>query len=297
MFSPDNFVQLPEFTQSFNRYSYCLNNPLKYVDPSGQRWGRLFDEWDLDICTGIMNKVGNLGGDERHYVNLIDNGNSLGQYVFPGQNFSMNWNQDIYGNITLGMEGFTSDFSSRASFLQQFYANETGYFVDGMRMSSVSYTAGVVGYDFYRAPASGRIAYSPFNVGDLIGVGMAVKALGTVAVKAISSAALKDGAGVVARHGVQAGAGGGVSESIIKGFTEHGANQAITRGFKTNDILRIVKEGNAVESMGRFGQQTRFMLGNNTVIVNSQGKVITVFSNAPGTKKGFEQGLFMLYNK
>jgi len=37
-FSPDNFVQLPEFSQSYNRYSYCLNNPLKYTDPSGQTW-------------------------------------------------------------------------------------------------------------------------------------------------------------------------------------------------------------------------------------------------------------------
>jgi RHS repeat-associated protein len=35
-FSPDNFVQLPDFTQNYNRYSYCLNNPLKYVDPSGE---------------------------------------------------------------------------------------------------------------------------------------------------------------------------------------------------------------------------------------------------------------------
>lgn len=35
-FSPDNFVQSPDFTQSFNRYSYCMNNPLQYVDPSGE---------------------------------------------------------------------------------------------------------------------------------------------------------------------------------------------------------------------------------------------------------------------
>ena len=34
--SPDNYVQLPDFTQSYNRYSYALNNPLKYVDPSGE---------------------------------------------------------------------------------------------------------------------------------------------------------------------------------------------------------------------------------------------------------------------
>ena len=34
--SPDNFVQMPDNVQSYNRYSYCLNNPLKYTDPSGE---------------------------------------------------------------------------------------------------------------------------------------------------------------------------------------------------------------------------------------------------------------------
>ncbi|MBR4810699.1 MAG: RHS repeat-associated core domain-containing protein, partial [Bacteroidaceae bacterium] len=33
--SPDAFVQAPTNPQNFNRYSYCLNNPLKYSDPSG----------------------------------------------------------------------------------------------------------------------------------------------------------------------------------------------------------------------------------------------------------------------
>lgn len=35
-FSPDNYVQAPDNSQNFNRYSYCLNNPLKYTDPSGE---------------------------------------------------------------------------------------------------------------------------------------------------------------------------------------------------------------------------------------------------------------------
>lgn len=34
--SPDNYIQMPDFSQSFNRYSYCLNNPLKYTDPDGE---------------------------------------------------------------------------------------------------------------------------------------------------------------------------------------------------------------------------------------------------------------------
>lgn len=37
--SPDNFVQMPDNSQNFNRYSYCLNNPLKYTDPSGEAFG------------------------------------------------------------------------------------------------------------------------------------------------------------------------------------------------------------------------------------------------------------------
>jgi RHS repeat-associated protein len=36
MLSPDNFVQDPSRTQSYNRYSYVFNNPLKYTDPSGE---------------------------------------------------------------------------------------------------------------------------------------------------------------------------------------------------------------------------------------------------------------------
>ena len=58
-FSPDNYVQVPEFTQSFNRYSYCLNNPLKYVDPSGN-WFILnylkniidAEDWVRNLATG-----------------------------------------------------------------------------------------------------------------------------------------------------------------------------------------------------------------------------------------------------
>jgi len=34
--SPDRIVQAPENPQSLNRYSYCLNNPLIYTDPSGE---------------------------------------------------------------------------------------------------------------------------------------------------------------------------------------------------------------------------------------------------------------------
>jgi hypothetical protein len=33
--SPDPLVQAPAYSQSWNRYSYAFNNPMKYTDPSG----------------------------------------------------------------------------------------------------------------------------------------------------------------------------------------------------------------------------------------------------------------------
>jgi RHS repeat-associated protein len=34
--SPDNYVQASESVAGYNRYGYCMNNPLKFTDPSGE---------------------------------------------------------------------------------------------------------------------------------------------------------------------------------------------------------------------------------------------------------------------
>jgi hypothetical protein len=31
----DPIIKAPDYSQSFNSYSYCFNNPLKFLDPSG----------------------------------------------------------------------------------------------------------------------------------------------------------------------------------------------------------------------------------------------------------------------
>jgi len=49
--SPDPYVQAPDFTQNFNRYSYALNNPLRYSDESGE-----YVIWD-DIAAGLIGGV------------------------------------------------------------------------------------------------------------------------------------------------------------------------------------------------------------------------------------------------
>jgi len=47
--SPDPFVQAPTDPQNYNRYSYCLNNPLKYTDPSGEIF------WVIGAIIGGLN--------------------------------------------------------------------------------------------------------------------------------------------------------------------------------------------------------------------------------------------------
>jgi len=56
--SPDPYISDPSFSQSYNRYSYCLNNPLKYSDPSGE-----LPNWALWPTTWFGNWL--IGGFDR----------------------------------------------------------------------------------------------------------------------------------------------------------------------------------------------------------------------------------------
>ena len=52
--SPDPYVQAPDFTQNYNRYIYCLNNPLKFTDRSGEIF------WLIPVITGAV--IGSFSG-------------------------------------------------------------------------------------------------------------------------------------------------------------------------------------------------------------------------------------------
>ncbi len=49
--SPDSIVPEPGNLQAFNRYSYCVNNPVTYTDPSGHM---IFEMWVAIIIIGML---------------------------------------------------------------------------------------------------------------------------------------------------------------------------------------------------------------------------------------------------
>ncbi|SHH64167.1 tRNA(Glu)-specific nuclease WapA precursor [Vibrio aerogenes CECT 7868] len=79
--SADPYIQAPDNTQSYNRYSYVVNNPMKYSDPSGHFFKKLFkkarkllkriaknvyrevskSKWVNDTLRGFSCSVGMLG--------------------------------------------------------------------------------------------------------------------------------------------------------------------------------------------------------------------------------------------
>ena len=70
MLSPDNYVQDPSNSQNFNRYSYVMNNPLKYVDPTGEK----ADHFYYDETGELIKRVAYEGADRAYDAKLLPNG-------------------------------------------------------------------------------------------------------------------------------------------------------------------------------------------------------------------------------
>ena len=139
--SPDNYIQSPDNSQSFNRYAYCLNNPLKYTDPSGE----LF--W---IIPNIgYSKEGGLSFGLTFAVGLpgLWSAQAIVGYAIGSQS--------IYGSVGVSCAGITGYVSASYSF-----KNEQTFSSIGVTAGLSPYSGVPVSTNFLTVGASCDLTYS-----------------------------------------------------------------------------------------------------------------------------------------
>ena len=125
--SADNFIQAPGYTQSYNRFGYCLNNPLKYTDPTGE-------DWNTWLIAGIIGAVSNVIA---HWDDINGDFIKFNQYAFVGL---------VAGSTSAAM--MESGIGAPAA----------GMCGGGILNSGNAYIQGARGYDLIEANTQGMIA-------------------------------------------------------------------------------------------------------------------------------------------
>jgi RHS repeat-associated protein len=117
--SPDTIVPNPANPQSLNRYSYCLNNPLKYTDPTGHQYEddgyyeALCEEYGYNSSAGYAFFFS--GGEMIGTVNVntfvawVDESPELFDYISSERDSSSWVNQALNGNNYYYHSNLTSE--------------------------------------------------------------------------------------------------------------------------------------------------------------------------------------------
>ena len=114
--SPDPYVQAPEFTQSFNRYAYCINNPLSLIDPTGYSW--LSKNWKsiFASCVGIAVSILTAGSTSGLTIAIIAGAAGGAAGAFAGALLNgANFNQILKSTFSGGFWGAVSGLANYAA--------------------------------------------------------------------------------------------------------------------------------------------------------------------------------------
>jgi len=95
--SPDNYITAPGYTQSYNRYSYCFNNPLRFTDPSGNKPAPFYYDKESGGGGGVYFYI---GGDYSGRSNRIDfsGANARADAYFGIDFYTYDWYKEKYYN-------------------------------------------------------------------------------------------------------------------------------------------------------------------------------------------------------
>lgn len=154
--SPDPIVQEPDFTQGLNRYSYCLNNPLSLIDPSGYSW--LSKNWKSLVAAtvGITVSVLTMGSATPVAVILAGAaGGAAGALtgaLLNGANIGQIAKATFLGAVIGGAAGLLNGAAGDGTFLEQLFKHtfsqgwlegiQGGNMIHGFMMGAVSSSGG-----------------------------------------------------------------------------------------------------------------------------------------------------------
>ena len=159
MLSPDPHVQEPDFSQSYNRYSYCLNNPLIYTDPDGELWWLIaaavytlfFTDFGYDLQKAISPvaiklEVHPFGSDEKYYGAKT----SIGVPHVSPVSYRWEWGANYYTKLyNTGWEGWETtkgqEYGLVFDIYQASYTNHTMHGMDDFDQTVLHLKWGVPG--------------------------------------------------------------------------------------------------------------------------------------------------------
>ena len=257
---------------STSPYVYCGGNPINRIDPTGADWYKDSDgnyhwaERGGDIAEGwtwVGSSV-SIEISKNRYVNYYENGGIVANK--PVNTFDLIASSPKLQNLFLGENSLLSEASKSRLF--------NGLINRSLNSIGIPIGQALVNY--------GAAEFGGVALGKIFGWGA----------KGLVNLLGKSGAKAATQMAAQVGT---TQLTTIRGVTKHGVHQMITRGFKVVDVLKIVREGEAVEAMGRYGAQMRYTLNGNTVILNAKGKIVSVFSNMLGTRNGIGKGSINLF--
>ncbi len=202
--SCDNFVQQPDNTQNFNRYTYCLNNPMKYVDPDGENFlgigigiigtylgGAMANNWQMNpakwsyststfLGMGLGALTGGVGGTEALAGMASINLNVVTPYAAVGVTYGgsgtpvngwcYSWATAAGGGGTISRHGYSAQYANsiidaKLNVLNQEYKSECYAYAAGLTA-----IGGLLAIDYSAYTASGPVIGGLF-ADDATGVG------------------------------------------------------------------------------------------------------------------------------
>ncbi|NOU15931.1 MAG: hypothetical protein HOO91_00030 [Bacteroidales bacterium] len=134
--SPDPFVQSPNNAQNYNRYTYCLNNPLAYTDPTGYNQEELMDNGFKFSDVGYNMRGG--FGVIKEYLNR-DRGPAAGSL-----GYAYNWDDGTYMDKATGKN---ASFDKVFDYISFNSLGATGDYARAIYINAMAMNPNAISYD------------------------------------------------------------------------------------------------------------------------------------------------------